>query len=40
VGPFSYSHVSRSFDGGRVSYDRPDWNLTAMASRPTHGGFE
>src|SRR3989442_14055942 len=40
VGRFSYSHVSRSFDGGRVSYDRPDWNLTAMASRPTHGGFE
>src|SRR5438132_854937 len=36
VGPFSYSHVSRSFDGGRVSYDRPDWNLSAMASRPTH----
>src|SRR5207247_4350044 len=40
VGPFSYSHVSRSFDGGRVSYDRPDLNLTAMASHPTHGGFE
>src|SRR5206468_2114127 len=40
VGPFSYSHVSRSFDGGRVSYDRPAWNVTAMAVRPTHGGFE
>src|SRR5207244_3416490 len=40
VGPFSYSHVSRSFDGGRGSYDRPAWNVTAMAVRPTHGGFE
>ena len=40
VGPFSYSHVSRSFDGGRLSYDRPGWNVTAMAARPTHGGFE
>ena len=40
VGPFSYSHVSRSFDGGRLSYDHPGWNVTAMAARPTHGGFE
>src|SRR5437870_11397600 len=40
VGPFAYSHVSRSFDGGRLSYDRPAWNVTAMAVRPTHGGFE
>src|SRR3989442_3750215 len=40
VGPLWYSHVWGSFEGGRVWYDRPDWNLTAMASRPTHGGFE
>jgi alginate export protein len=40
IGPLSYSHVSRSFDGGRVAYDQPAWNLTAMAARPTQGGFE
>jgi hypothetical protein len=40
VGPFGYTHVTRSFDGARVAYDRAAWNLTALASRPTHGGFE
>jgi hypothetical protein len=40
VGPFDFTHVSRSFDGGRVAYDRPDWNLTAFGTRPTWGGFE
>src|SRR5262245_10946064 len=40
VGPFGYSDVTRSFDGARVSLDRPGLNLTAMATRPTQGGFE
>lgn len=40
VGPFNYTHVGRSFDGARLVLDRPDWNLTAVAFRPTHGGFE
>ncbi len=40
VGPFGYTHVTRSFDGVRFAYDRPDWNATAFASRPTQGGFE
>ncbi len=40
VGPYGYTHVTRSFDGVRVAYDRPGWNATALASRPTHGGFE
>jgi hypothetical protein len=40
VGPFGYTHVSRSFDAGRVVWDRPTWNATAFAGRPTRGGFE
>ena len=40
VGSFDFTHVSRSMDGGRIAYDRPDWNLTAFAARPTEGGFE
>ncbi len=40
VGPFDFTNVGRSFDGTRVAYDTPDWNLTAFGSRPTEGGFE
>ena len=40
VGPFGYTHVTRSFDGTRLSVDRADWNATAFATRPTAGGFE
>ena len=40
VGPFDFTHVSRSFDGARVAYDTPDWNVTAFGTRPTWGGFE
>ena len=40
VGPFEFTHVGRSFDGARIAYDRPDWNLTALGVRPTQGGFE
>ena len=40
VGPFNYTHVGRSFDGVKLVYDRPAFNLTAIGVRPTHGGFE
>jgi hypothetical protein len=40
VGPFGYTHVTRSFDGARLSFDRPAWNLTGFATHPTHGGYE
>lgn len=40
VGPFEFTHVSRSFDGALASYDRPSWNVTAFGTVPTQGGFE
>jgi hypothetical protein len=40
VGPFDFTHVTRSFDGGRVAWDHGAWNLTGLATRPTQGGFE
>jgi hypothetical protein len=40
IGPFDFTHVTRSFDGGRVAYDRPDWNATMLGLFPTQGGFE
>jgi hypothetical protein len=40
VGPFGYTHVTRSFDGARLAVDRPDWNVTTQVTRPTAGGFE
>src|SRR5437870_8805809 len=40
VGPFEFTHVTRSFDGVRLAWDRPAWNVTVLGTRPTHGGFE
>ena len=40
VGPFEFTHVTRSFDGVRLALDRPAWNATVMGTRPTQGGFE
>ena len=40
VGPFNYTHIGRSFDGGKVVWDGAAANLTAVAFHPTHGGFE
>ena len=40
VGPFEFTHVGRAFDGGRLVYDHPWWNATALGVRPSHGGFE
>src|SRR5262245_17350814 len=39
VGPFAFTHVTRSFDGVRGAFDSPAWNATAVAVRPTDGGF-
>jgi len=40
IGPFGYTHVTRSFDGVRGAWDHRRVNLTAIALHPTHGGFE
>ena len=40
IGPFDYTHVGRSFDGGQVAYDTDNWNLTGFGFVPTYGGFE
>lgn len=40
VGTFGYSQYGRTFDGARVAWDQPLFNLTAIGARPTHGGFE
>jgi hypothetical protein len=40
IGPFDYTHVGRSFDGGQVAYDTDLLNLTGFGFVPTYGGFE
>ncbi len=40
IGPFGYTHVGRSLDGVRLWFDRPGWNVSALAVNPTAGGFE
>lgn len=40
LGPFDYTHVGRSFDGGVVGYDTELLNLTGFGFVPTYGGFE
>jgi len=40
VGSFGFTHVTRSVDGVKGTYDTPVLNLTAFGSRPTMGGFE
>jgi hypothetical protein len=40
VGPFDYTHVGRSFDGGQVGYENQLLNLTAFGFVPTFGGYE
>lgn len=40
VGPFGFTHVTRSFDALHLSYDRPGWNVSGYGSRVTQGGFE
>ncbi|MGH7788235.1 MAG: alginate export family protein, partial [Candidatus Binatia bacterium] len=40
IGPFDYTHVGRSFDGGHVGYDTELFNFTGFGFVPTYGGFE
>jgi len=40
IGPFGWSAFTRSFDGGEFVLDKEKYNITAMASMPTQGGFE
>ncbi|HKG91613.1 MAG TPA: hypothetical protein VKA84_06980 [Gemmatimonadaceae bacterium] len=40
IGPFGWSHVGRSFDGGHYSFDRGGRNVTALLARPTQGAFD
>lgn len=40
VGPFDYTHVGRSFDGGQLAYDNAAVNVTGFGFIPTWGGFE
>jgi hypothetical protein len=40
IGPFDYTHVGRSFDGGFLSYDTPLINLTGFGFVPTYGGYD
>jgi hypothetical protein len=40
IGPFDYTHVGRSFDGGHVGYDTTLVNFTGFGFVPTYGGYE
>src|SRR2546428_828876 len=40
VGPFEFTHVTRSFDGVRLACDPPGGNVTVIGTRPTQGGVE
>lgn len=40
IGEFAWSMYQRGYDGVRVDFDRPAWHVSAVASRPTQGGFE
>ena len=40
IGPFDYTHVGRSFDGGQIGYANDLIKVTGLGFRPTYGGFE
>ncbi len=40
IGPFDFTHVGRSFDGGIVAFDDTATNVTLFGFVPTWGGFE
>ena len=40
IGPFGWSAFTRSYDGGQIIFDKNIFNVTAMISHPTEGGFE
>jgi hypothetical protein len=39
LGPFDFTHITRSFDGFALLYDDPALNVTLNAAHPTQGGF-
>lgn len=40
LGPFDYTHVGRSFDGGRIAYDFGPGQVGVFGFKPTFGGYE
>jgi hypothetical protein len=40
IGPFDYTHVGRSFDGGVLGYAGERGNVTGFFFNPTFGGFD
>jgi hypothetical protein len=40
IGPFDYTAVGRSFDGGVLGFDGRWFNVTGFGFRPTYGGYE
>jgi len=40
IGPFDFTHVGRSFDGGRVTFENPFALVSGFYFLPTSGGFE
>lgn len=40
IGPWDYTHVGRSFDGGTLGYLSDDLEIQGFAFMPTFGGFE
>jgi alginate export protein len=40
LGNFAFSHVGRSLDGAQYGLDVRNWNVTALAVRPTRGVFD
>jgi hypothetical protein len=39
LGPFDFAQAARAFDGVRVTFDRPTFNVFAIGTHPTQGGF-
>ena len=40
IGEFEWSLYQRAYDGIRVDWIRPEWQVTATVFQPTQGGFE
>lgn len=40
IGPFGWSHVTRSFEGITASWTHAPLNFTLLVAHPTQGGFD
>lgn len=40
IGPFDYTHIGRSFDGGQFGYEAARWRIAGFGYKPTFGGYE